>query len=136
MNAPFILAQNTITPGSGAGRPQTTVKIEKPQGGQALSIHLDGSTKVDLSGVTGEKITLVHVGDRLVILFDNQATVTLEPFFGGDGQPLPDVTVQVGPDRDVSSADFAGLFPITTDQSILPAAGAAGSPMSGANFQG
>ena len=61
--------------------------------------------------------------------------MTVEPFYNSKGQPLADITVELSPDRDVSGAEFASLFPITTDQSILPAAGDAGSPPSGAHFE-
>ena len=76
----------------------------------------------------------MHVGNRLVILFDNRSTVTLDPFFGPGGEPLQDVAVHLGPDHDVSGADFAALFPITTDQSVLPAAGGGAGPTAGAHF--
>ncbi|HUI97705.1 MAG TPA: hypothetical protein VLX44_18260, partial [Xanthobacteraceae bacterium] len=133
MNRPFVLAQAT-TPQGSSGTPPTAITIGKPQGEQAITIHLDGATKLDLSAIASEPITLVHLGDRLIILFDNHAQVTIEPFFGDNGQPLSDITVELGPGRDVSSTDFAGLFPITTDPSVLPASGGPGSVSSGADF--
>ena len=39
---------------------------------------------------------------------------------------LKNLTVEVAPGRDVSVSEFASLFPITTDQSVLPAAGEGG----------
>src|SRR5687768_13487330 len=128
MNAPIRVAQTT-----GVANPVT--RVTKPQGGQAVAVHLDGTARLDLSAIAAENITLVRAGDRLVILFDNQATVTVEPFFGANGQPL-DHAVQLGTDRVVDAAQFATLFPITDDQSILPAAGdaAAGSRNTGGQF--
>src|SRR5688572_26770546 len=123
MNARFTVAQ-TI-PGTGAAA--RLIRIAKPEGDQAITVRLDGQTRLDLSDIAAENITLVRVGDRLVILFGNQATVTVEPFFDANGQPLQDVSLQLGPDRIVDSARFATLFPITTDQSILPAAGEGGA---------
>jgi hypothetical protein len=125
MNAPFILAQAT---GPTTGQtPTQTIKLTKPVNGQAIVVETGarGPLVIDFSAIANDKITLVHVGDKLVILFDNQATITIEPFYGESGQPLADLTVELGPGHDVSAAAFADLFPITTDQSVLPAAGPA-----------
>ncbi|PWB65684.1 MAG: hypothetical protein C3F17_03425, partial [Bradyrhizobiaceae bacterium] len=90
---------------------------------------------MDLTDIASENITLVRVGERLVILFDNQATIAIEPFFDSSGQPLQDISLQLGPDRIVDGAQFATLFPISTDQSILPAAGeGAGASNTGGQF--
>ncbi len=48
------------------------------------------------------------------------------------GVPRQDLTFEV-PGREMSSSEFAAVFPITTDQSVLPAAGDQ-IPASGANF--
>ncbi|MEA2995248.1 MAG: large repetitive protein, partial [Alphaproteobacteria bacterium] len=135
MTGPIVVAQANNSQGPGGAAPRL-VAVNKPQGQQAITIHLDGSVKLDLSAIANEKITLVHLGDRLIILFDNNATVTIEPFYGDNGQPLPDVTVELGPGRDISGADFAGLFPVSTDPAVLPASGGLGSVSSGAYFTG
>jgi len=119
MTGPIVVAQANNPQGPGGG-PARVIAVNKPQGQQAITLHLDGNVKLDLSAIANEKITLVHLGDRLIILFDNNATVTIEPFYGDNGQPLPDVTVELGPGRDISGADFAGLFPVTTDPAVLP----------------
>ena len=116
-----------------SGMPKV-LKLTKPQTDQTISIHLDGATKLDLTAIADDKVTFVHVGDRLVILFDNHSTVTLEPFYDSHGQPASDIVVELGPDHDVSGVEFARLFPITTDPSIRPAAGAGGGPTAGAHF--
>lgn len=135
MNAPIILAQLSGSPQTNNPNPPRTLKIEKPQNGQAVSIRLDGNTKLDLSDIASEKLTFVRVGEKLIVLFDNQSTVTIDPMFDSNGNPLPNVSFEVGPDRIVDGTAFANLFPITTDQSVLPAAGAAaGGPAAGANF--
>ena len=133
MTQTVVVAQATGTQGQG-GTPPKVITINKPQGEQAIAIHLDGSTKLDLSAIANENITLVHVGDRLIILFDNHSEVTIEPFYDANGQPAADLTVELGPGHDVTSSEFAGLFPITTDASVLPASGGPGAPGSGANF--
>jgi VCBS repeat-containing protein len=116
------------------------IKVVKPENGQALTIQLgyEQKYKLDLSAIANEKITLVHIGERLIILFDNKATVIVEPFFDSMNAPLPNITVEAG-GRDFSSSDFTSTFPITTDQSVLTAAGislAGNTPPSGANFRG
>ena len=55
----------------------------------------DQSAKLDLTGVTNEKMKFVHVGEKLIIIFDNQATVTVHPFFNSMGVPLQNITVEV-----------------------------------------
>jgi VCBS repeat-containing protein len=129
MDARLVVAQ------AGAGASPRVITVIKPAGDQAITITLGGAVKLDLSAVANERITLVRVGDRLVILFDNQARVTLDPFYDGSGQPLPGIIVELAPGREVSGSDFAALFPITTDQTVLPAADAGpAAPATGANF--
>lgn len=130
MPAPFQIAQ-TPAPGT---PPVRTLRIEKPADGQAVTFDAArlGKVQFDLSAVADENITLVRVGDTLVILFDNQSTVTIAPFYA-DGVPLADLSIQLGADRVVTALDFAKLFPISDDQTVLPAAG---GPKSGAFFTG
>src|SRR5262252_3625886 len=126
MDRSIVVAQaNGPQGGSGAG-PAKVVTVNKPQGEQAITIHLDGSTKLDLSAIANEQITLVHLGDRLIILFDNHAQVTVEPFYNDNGQPAADLTVELGPGHDVTAAQFASQFPISDDPSVLPASGGPG----------
>src|ERR1700731_324806 len=119
MSGQIVVAQATGP--QGPNTPPKVITVVKPGDNQAITIHLDGATKLDLSAIANENITLVHVGDRLIILFANHAEVTIEPFYSDNGQPLPDITVELAPGRDVSSSQFATDFPITTDQSVLPA---------------
>ena len=77
MTAPVVVAQATT--GALPIQPRL-IRIEKPAVDTALTIRLDGTVRLDLSAIGAERITLVHVGDTLVILFDNQSTVTLAPF--------------------------------------------------------
>jgi hypothetical protein len=133
MDARFTVAQ--VTGALPNNEPAKVVKLTKPQTDQAITVHLDGTSKLDLTAIGNENVTFVHAGDRLVILFDNHSTVTIEPFYDSKGLPLSDISVELSPDRSVSGVEFASLFPITTDQSILPAAGGTSSPASGANFE-
>ncbi|MBR1148896.1 DUF5801 repeats-in-toxin domain-containing protein, partial [Bradyrhizobium sp. AUGA SZCCT0431] len=138
MNGPFQVAQAS---GVGIGNNNAAPRIfrlTKPLGEQAVVVNLgyDLKVKVDFSGIANEKITLVRVGEKLIILFDNKSTVTVEPFFDSRHDALNNLSVEVAPGRDVSVSEFASLFPITTDQSVLPAAGEGNGNAqgSGANF--
>jgi T1SS-143 domain-containing protein len=133
MNVRVQVAQATLDQSSAPSQPRI-IKIEKPQGSQAITVHLDGATRLDLSDISDERVTFVRVGERLIVLFDNQSTVTIEPFFDSAGAPIGAISIELSGDRVVSGGDFAALFPITTDQSVLPAAGDASGPLAGANF--
>ncbi len=109
------------------------VKVTKPQSDQAITLDLnDGAgAKLDLSAVANEKMTLLHVDTKLVILFDNQSTVTAEPFFDLSGKPLATLNVELSAGRTLNGEQFAQSVLISDDQSILPAI----DPSSGADFR-
>jgi hypothetical protein len=110
-----------------------TLKVTKPQGDQSIVLDLsDRNATFDLSAVADEKMTLVKAGPKLIILFDNQSTVTVDPFFDFSGKPLAHLDVELGAGRAVNGEQFAQLFSITEDQSVLRAAGII--PPSGADF--
>ena len=110
-----------------------TLRVTKPQGDQSIVLDLsDRNATFDLSAVADEKMTLVKVGPKLIILFDNQSTVTVDPFFDFSGKPLANLDVELGAGRAVNGEQFAQLFSITEDQSVLRAAGII--PPSGADF--
>src|SRR4051794_28055861 len=136
MNAPVLLAQLSGSSTAGTqGAPPKNLKLEKPQNGEAVTIHLDGNSKLDFGDVASEKLTFVRIGDKLIVLFDNQSTVTIDPVFGQDGHPRSDLAFAMSADRTLTGEQFAELFPITTDQSVLPAAGPGGNgPTAGAHF--
>ncbi len=108
------------------------VKVTKPPSDQAIVLDLNNAhgAKLDLSAVANEKLTLVHVDTKLVILFDNQSTVTAEPFFDLSGKPLADLNVELSAGRALNGEQFAQAFPIAEVQSVLPAS----DPSSGADF--
>jgi hypothetical protein len=86
MNRPLIMAQATTGQTSGAPASKV-IKLAKPQTDQALTVNVDGAAKIDFTDIANEKITLVRVGDRLVILFEGGATVSVGPFFDPTGKP-------------------------------------------------
>ena len=99
MNGPFVVAQASTAEATAPKKPIRIVKVTKPSEGQAITVDLgyQQQAKLDLSSVANEKMTLVHIGEKLVILFDNNATVTVEPFFDSMGVPRYDLTVEVTP---------------------------------------
>ena len=127
MNGPFIVAQaNTASTAQEAQKkPVKVVKVTKPSDGQAITVELshDQPIKIDLTAIAGENVTLTRIGERLIILFDNRSTVTIEPYLDS-----MNVAFEVSPGRVVGAAEFLTLFSIaTTDQTP-------GAPGSGADF--
>jgi hypothetical protein len=109
------------------------LKVTKPQGDQSVVLDLnDQSVKLDFSAIADEKMTFVQAGTRLVILFDNMSKVTADPFFDFSGKAISNLDVELGGGRAVNGEQFAQLFPITDDQSVLRTAG--NIPPSGADF--
>ena len=80
MNGPFVVAQANVAAGAAIKKPVRIVKVTKPSDGQAITVDLgyEQQTKLDLTAVANEKMTLVHIGEKLIFLFDNNATVTVE----------------------------------------------------------
>ena len=85
MNGPFIVAQaNTAgTAQDAQKKPVKVVKVTKPSDGQAITVELghDQPIKVDLTAIAGENFKLARIGEKLIFLFDNRSTVTIEPYF-------------------------------------------------------
>jgi hypothetical protein len=134
MDASLVVAQASAPSAGAPAISPRLIRLTKPQDSQAVTVPLDGGrAQLDFSPIANENVTLVHIGDKLVVLFDNHATITVAPAFGADGKLLPDITFELAPDRIVDGTEFATLYPITTDQSVLPAAVFA-TPSSGANF--
>jgi len=136
MNAPFVVAQAQTVGQAQTAAPIRTVKLEKPAGEQAIVIKMDGSIKLDFTAIEREKITLVRAGERLVILFDNKSTITIDPFFDSSGKPLQLAGIELSNNQLMTGEEFAALFPITDDQSVLPAAGEQGPQNTGGQFAG
>src|SRR6266446_8708868 len=137
MNKQFQVAQASGTGNPNNAAPARIFTLTKPLTDQSVVINLgyEQKVKVDFSGIAQEKLVLVHIGEKLIILFDNQSTVTIEPFFDSRHDALGNLTIEVAPGRDLSVSEFASTFPITTDASVLPAAGTGGNAQaSGGNF--
>src|SRR5215471_13453302 len=139
MNQQFRIAEATGAGTSNKDSHPRIFKLTKPFADQAVVVNLgyDQKVQVDFSSIANEKITLVHVGEKLIVLFDNHSTVTIEPFFDSRHDQLGNLTIEVAPGRDLTVSEFASSFPIVTDASILPAAGPADANAqgSGAHFE-
>ena len=131
---PMILAQGTGPQGT-PGTSTNVIPVNKPLGQQAITIHLDGSTKLDL---VRDRQREHHAGPSR-----RPADHPVRQPRAGHGRAVltattdsrwPIITVELGPDRDVSSPISPACFPITTDQTVLPASGGPNAISSGAYF--
>src|SRR6478609_6674258 len=139
MNGSFQIALATGAGNSSNGAaPPRIYKLTKPLTDQAVIVNVgyDQKVQVDFSAIANEKITLVHVGEKLIILFDNQSTVTVEPFFDSRNDPRQNITVEMEPGREISVSEFASLFPISNDASVLLAADNGGNSNGNAQASG
>src|SRR6202008_3729350 len=102
MNEQFQVAQASGTGNSTNSTPIRIFKLTKPLTDQAVVVDLgyDQKAQVDFSSIANEKITLVHVGEKLIILFDNHSTVTVEPFFDSRHDALNNLSIEVAPGRE------------------------------------
>ena len=135
MNGPFVVAQaQTGT----TGTPVQVIKLTKPPSGQTEVFHASftGTVKIDFTAIANQKITLFHdnTDQTLHIIFADGSQAIIEPFFDSTGNILSNLLVEVGPNQDLTGAQFAAQFPITEDQTVLPAAGGPGNNASGADF--
>lgn len=133
MNGPFVVAQAS----SNSGQPVQTIKLTKPPAGQTETFHASftGTVKIDFTGIADQKITLYHdnANQTLHVIFADGSQDIIEPFFDSTGNILANLIIEVGANQDLDGAQFASQFPITEDQSVLPAAGGTGNA-SGADF--
>ena len=99
MNQQFRIAQATGIGNPNNASPPRIFKLTKPFTDQSVVVNLgyDQKVQVDFTAIANEKITLVHVGEKLIILFDNQSTVTIEPFFDSRHDQLGNLTIEVAP---------------------------------------
>src|SRR6476619_6260899 len=136
MNGPFVVAQaNSVNSGA---TPVQVIKLIKPEAGHTEIFHasFSGLVKIDFSAIANEKITLFHdsKNQSLHIIFADGSQDIIEPFFDSRGV-LSNLLLDMGAGQEFNGERFASQFPITEDQSVLPAAGP-GGVASGADFHG
>ena len=137
MNGPFVVAQANST--SSGATPVQVIKLFKPAAGHTEIFHasFSGVVKIDFSAIANEKITLFHdsKNQSLHIIFADGSQDIIEPFFDSRGIILSNLLLDMGSGQEFNGERFASQFPITEDQSVLPAAGP-GGVASGADFHG
>ena len=137
MNGPFVVAQaNSVNSGA---TPVQVIKLIKPEAGHTEIFHasFSGLVKIDFSAIANEKITLFHdsKNQSLHIIFADGSQDIIEPFFDSRGTILSNLVLDMGSGQEFNGERFASQFPITEDDSVLPAAGP-GGVASGADFHG
>ena len=136
MNGPFVVAQANST--SSGATPVQVIKLFKPTAGHTEIFHasFSGVVKIDFSAIANEKITLFHdsKNQSLHIIFADGSQDIIEPFFNSRGI-MSNLLLDMGSGQEFNGERFASQFPITEDQSVLPAAGP-GGVASGADFHG
>ena len=136
MNGPFVVAQANST--SSGATPVQVIKLFKPTAGHTEIFHasFSGVVKIDFSAIANEKITLFHdsKNQSLHIIFADGSQDIIEPFFDSRGI-MSNLLLDMGSGQEFNGERFASQFPITEDQSVLPAAGP-GGVASGADFHG
>ena len=135
MHGSLVVASNSGSASQSTPKPVQIIKIVKPAAGQTDIFHasFDGTVKIDFTAIANEKITLCHdkKNQSLHIIFLDGSQAIIEPFFDSMAV-MSNLVFEMTPGQVLNSAEFASQFPITTDQSVLPA-GAEGQ-QSGAEF--
>ncbi|PPD16087.1 MAG: hypothetical protein CTY25_03695 [Methylobacterium sp.] len=103
-----------------AGR---TVTVAKPDAGTPVVYRLEPGDTLNLQPIANDSITLVKLGNRLVVLFPDRGFMVLDGLYLTDGSPSPDVNINFAPGTTLTAVQFSAQFPITTDTEILTAAG-------------
>ena len=111
--------------GFGIGvKPVQIIKIVKPAAGQTENFHasFDGTVKIDFTAIANEKVTFFHdnKNQSLHVIFADGSQVIIEPFFNSMAV-MSNFFFEMTPGEVLNSAEFASQFPITRDQSVLPA---------------
>ena len=136
MHGSFVVAANSGSASASALKPVQIIKIVKPAAGQTEIFHasFEGSVKIDFTAIANEKITLFHdsKNQSLHIIFTDGSQAIIEPFFDSMGV-MSNFVFEMAPGQVLDSAEFASQFPITRDQSVLPAL-TEGPTESGAEF--
>ena len=116
--------------------PVQIIKLVKPAAGRTENFYasFDGSVKLDFTAIANEHVTFFHdsKNQSLHVIFTDGSQVIIEPFFDSMGV-MPNFIFEMAPGEVLDSAQFASQFPITRDQSVLPAL-TEGPAESGAEF--
>ena len=125
MHGSFVVASNSGSlVSASASMPVQIIKIVKPAAGQTVFFHasFEGSVKIDFTAIANEQVTFFHdsKNQSLHVIFTDGSQAIIEPFFSSMGV-MSNFGFEMSPGQFLNSAEFASQFPITTDQSVLPA---------------
>ena len=116
--------------------PVQIIKLVKPAAGRTENFYasFDGSVKIDFTAIANEQVTFFHdsKNQSLHVIFADGSQIIIEPFFDSMGV-MSNFVFEMAPGEVLDSAQFASQFPITRDQSVLPAL-TEGPAESGAEF--
>ena len=116
--------------------PVQIIKLVKPAAGRTENFYasFDGSVKLDFTAIANERVTFFHdtKNQSLHVIFTDGSQAIIEPFFDSMGV-MSNLVFEMTPGQVLDSAEFASQFPITRDQSVLPAL-TDGPATSGAEF--
>ena len=125
MNSPIRLAQIQTPQALGQGTARRVVALKHPAAGRLDDIYLRGDITLDFSAIANDRMVLVHTGNRLILIFEDQAMIVLHGFYDTTNQPASGPLVYVGAPQPLTLAEFVGTFPISNDITVLPATGPA-----------
>jgi hypothetical protein len=119
-----------------ASTPVQILKLVKPAAGRTDNFYasFDGSVKIDFTAIANEQVTFFHdsKNQSLHVIFADGSQIIIEPFFDSMGV-MSNFVFEMAPGEVLDSAQFVSQFPITRDQSVLPAL-TDGPTESGAEF--
>ncbi|MGX5734061.1 VCBS domain-containing protein [Bosea thiooxidans] len=99
------------------------VRPAKPSAGAVGAYQVAPGETLDLSAIANESITLVKLGSRLVVLFEDRGYVVVDGLYLPDGSASQQVHVRLDGASEIDGAQFVAQFPISTDEQVLTAAG-------------
>lgn len=116
----FVEHQSFLVLAATEGR---IIRPVKPSAGAVGAYQLAPGETLDLSAIANESITLVKLGNRLVVLFEDRGYVVVDGLYLPDGSASQQVHVKLDSASEIDGAQFVAQFPISTDEQVLTAAG-------------
>ena len=119
-----LMASNSDPGSTSTSKPVQVIKLVKPAAGhtEKFFASFDGPVKIDFTAIANEQVTYFHdsKNQSLHIVFADGTQAIIEPFFDSAGV-MSNLIFEMAPGQVLDSAEFTSQFPITRDQSVLPA---------------
>ena len=119
-----LMASNSDPGSTSTSKPVQIIKLVKPAAGhtEKFFASFDGPVKIDFTAIANEQVTYFHdsKNQSLHIIFADGSQAIIEPFFDSAGV-MSNLVFEMAPGQVLDSAEFTSQFPITRDQSVLPA---------------